>query len=106
MPSWKIADSVRLALHALDVPDDPLPAELQQRHGLYGYADALRGIHRPVDLADKDRAGRRLKWDEAFTLQVLLAQRRRAAASYSAMPAAAGRRAACWPSSTPGCRSS
>src|SRR6202042_1350914 len=28
MPSWKIADSVRLALHALDVPDDPLPADL------------------------------------------------------------------------------
>ena len=22
----------------------------------YGYADALRGIHRPVDLADKNRA--------------------------------------------------
>ena len=86
MPSWKIADSVRLALHALDVPDDPLPADLRQRHGLYGYADALRGIHRPVDLADKNRAVERLKWDEAFTLQVRLAQRRRAAADYSAIP--------------------
>jgi ATP-dependent DNA helicase RecG len=86
MPSWKIADSVRLALHALDVPDDPLPEELRRRLGLYGYADALRGIHRPVDLADKDRAVLRLKWDEAFTLQVRLAQRRRAAADYSAVP--------------------
>jgi ATP-dependent DNA helicase RecG len=86
MPSWKIADSVRLALHALDVPDDPLPADLRQRHGLYGYADALRGIHRPVDLADKNRAVERLKWDEAFTLQVLLAQRRRAAADHRAVP--------------------
>jgi ATP-dependent DNA helicase RecG len=86
MPSWKIADSVRLALHALDVPDDPLPADLRQRHGLYGYADALRGIHRPVDVADKNRAVDRLKWDEAFTLQVLLAQRRRAAADHRAVP--------------------
>jgi ATP-dependent DNA helicase RecG len=86
MPSWKIADSVRLALHSLDVPDDPLPLDIRQRHGLYGYADALRGIHRPVDLADKDRAVERLKWDEAFTLQVRLAQRRRAAADYSAIP--------------------
>ena len=86
MPSWKIADSVRLALHALDVPDDPLPADLRQRLGLYGYADALRGIHRPVDLADKNRAVERLKWDEAFTLQVRLAQRRRAAADYTAVP--------------------
>ena len=86
MPSWKIADSVRLALHSLDVPDDPLPRELRERHGLCGYGDALRGIHRPVDFADKDRAVKRLKWDEAFALQVLLAQRRRAAADYSAVP--------------------
>jgi ATP-dependent DNA helicase RecG len=86
MPSWKIADSVRLALHSLDVPDDPLPPELRQRYDLYGYADALRGIHRPVDVADKDRAVRRLKWDEAFALQVRLAQRRRAAADYAAVP--------------------
>ncbi len=86
MPSWKIADSVELALHALDVPEDPLPGELRKRHGLVGYADALRGIHRPVDFADKERAVKRLKWDEAFALQVLLAQRRRAAADYSAVP--------------------
>jgi ATP-dependent DNA helicase RecG len=86
VPSWKIADSVRIALDVLDVPDDPLPAELRRRHGLCGYADALRGIHRPVDEADVYRSRARLKWDEAFALQVLLAQRRLAAASYSAIP--------------------
>jgi len=86
MPSWKIADSVRLALHSLDVPEDPLPGELRKRYGLCGYLDALRGIHRPVDFADKDRAVERLKWDEAFALQVLLAQRRLAAADYTAVP--------------------
>jgi ATP-dependent DNA helicase RecG len=86
LPSWKIADSVRIALDVLDVPDDPLPALVRRRHGLVGYADALRGIHRPVDDADVARSRTRLKWDEAFTLQVLLAQRRLAAASYSAMP--------------------
>ena len=69
-----------------DVPDDPLPAGVRRRHGLCGYADALRGIHRPVDQADVARARQRLKWDEAFTLQVLLAQRRLAATSYSAIP--------------------
>ena len=86
MPSWKIADSVRLALHSLDAPEDPLPGELRKRYGLCGYLDALRGIHRPVDFADKDRAVERLKWDEAFALQVLLAQRRLAAADYTAVP--------------------
>jgi ATP-dependent DNA helicase RecG len=84
--SWRIADAVRLALDMLDVPDDPLPAQVRRRHGLIGYADALRGIHRPVDESDLYRAKHRLKWDEAFTLQVLLAQRRLAAASYAAQP--------------------
>jgi ATP-dependent DNA helicase RecG len=86
MASWRIADSVRIALDVLDVPDDPLPAEMRARLGLCGYADALRGIHRPVDEADVQRARTRLKWDEAFALQVLLAQRRLAAVSYSAIP--------------------
>ncbi|MGO8956326.1 MAG: ATP-dependent DNA helicase RecG [Streptosporangiaceae bacterium] len=84
--SWKIADSVRIVLDVLDVPDDPLPAQIRARHALIGYADALRGIHRPVDHGDVQRAITRLKWDEAFALQVLLAQRRAAAASYSAIP--------------------
>jgi ATP-dependent DNA helicase RecG len=84
--SWRIADSVRIALDVLDVPADPLPAAVRREHGLPGYADALRGIHRPVDFADRDRAKERLKWDEAFVLQVALAQRRRAAADYSAIP--------------------
>ena len=86
LPSWKIAHAVRIVLDVLDVPADPLPADLRGRLGLCGYADALRGIHRPVDQADVARARHRLKWDEAFTLQVLLAQRRLAAISYSAIP--------------------
>jgi len=86
LSSWKIAESVRVALDVLDVPDDPLPASVRRQHGLCGYADAVRGIHRPVDEADVSRSRTRLKWDEAFALQVLLAQRRLAAASYSAIP--------------------
>jgi ATP-dependent DNA helicase RecG len=86
LPSWKIADSVRIALDVLDVPEDPLPAAVREKHDLRGYADALRGIHRPADEADEQESRRRLKWDEAFVLQVVLAQRRRAAADYSAIP--------------------
>jgi ATP-dependent DNA helicase RecG len=84
--SWRIADSVRIVLDVLDVPADPLPAAMRSQHGLVGYGDALRGIHRPVDHADRRRAQKRLKWDEAVVLQVALAQRRRAAADYSAIP--------------------
>src|SRR5450755_4593659 len=84
--SWQIADSVRIVLDTLDVSGDPLPAGVRGRFGLCGYADALRGIHRPVDFADVSRAKLRLKWDEAFALQVVLAQRRRAATAFSATP--------------------
>jgi ATP-dependent DNA helicase RecG len=86
LASWQIADSVRIALDVLDVPSDPIPADIRRARGLAGYADALRGIHRPVDDADLARAKFRLKWDEAFVLQVALAQRRRAAADYTAIP--------------------
>jgi ATP-dependent DNA helicase RecG len=86
LASWRIADSVRIVLDVLDVPADPLPAALREQQELIGYGDALRGIHRPVDYPDRDRAKKRLKWDEAFALQVALAQRRLAAADYSAIP--------------------
>jgi len=84
--SWQIADSIRLALDLLDVDDDLLPRAVRDRYQLSGLADALRGIHRPADRRDADRARQRLKWDEAFVLQVILAQRRRAAFALSATP--------------------
>jgi ATP-dependent DNA helicase RecG len=84
--SWQIAKSVELALAAADLDADPLPAEIAGRYRLCGHAQALRGIHRPADEAEKNRSIRRLKWDEAFMLQVVLAQRRRVATEYSAQP--------------------
>jgi len=83
--SWQIARSVRIVLDVLDIAD-PMPRAIRDRHGLCGLADALRGIHRPIDWADVGRATKRLKWDEAFLLQVVLAQRRLAATAYNATP--------------------
>jgi ATP-dependent DNA helicase RecG len=84
--TWDIEKCVRIVLDTLGDIDDPLPAPLRKRHALIGLADALRGIHRPTDDAERRRAEKRLKWDEAFVLQAVLAQRRRAAA---ALPATA-----------------
>jgi ATP-dependent DNA helicase RecG len=84
--SWAISRSVKTVLDPLDVGEDPLPAELRDRYGLAGRAEAIRAIHRPLDSADLDRARKRLKWDEAFALQAALAQRRLAAAAMPAMP--------------------
>jgi ATP-dependent DNA helicase RecG len=83
--SWQVANSVEVVLNVLDV-EDPMPRAVRERHGLIGLADALRGIHRPIDWADLRRAERRLKWDEAFVLQVILAQRRAAAMAFTATP--------------------
>src|SRR5260370_161178 len=83
--SWRIAASVRIALDVLDI-EDPIPRPIRERHGLCGLADALRGIHRPIDRADVRRSRERLKWDEAFLLQTVLAQRPLAATGDSATP--------------------
>ena len=84
--SWAIAKSVRTVLDTLDAGEDPLPADVRQRYELADRAVAIRAIHRPLDQADLARARERLKWDEAFTLQAALAQRRLAAAAMPAMP--------------------
>src|SRR5499433_154506 len=86
LSTWDIERCVRIVLDTLGEVEDPLPGPLRERHGLIGLTDALRGIHRPADEAEKRRAEKRLKWDEAFVLQSVLAQRRRVAA---ALPATA-----------------
>ena len=78
LPSWKIAKAIRTVLDTLDIADDPLPTAVRDRHGLLSQLAALHGIHRPAGFAEKDQAKLRLKWDEAFVLQTVLAQRRRA----------------------------
>jgi ATP-dependent DNA helicase RecG len=84
--SWTIARSVKTVLDPLDAGEDPIPAEVRERHGLARRAEAIRAIHKPLDRADERRAKHRLKWDEAFMLQAALAQRRLAAAAMPAMP--------------------
>ncbi|WP_380285278.1 ATP-dependent DNA helicase RecG [Kitasatospora purpeofusca] len=87
MPSWKLSLCVETALtkHLSDV-GEPLPAELRERHGLIALPEALELIHRPRGQADRERAQERLRWDEAFVLQVALAQRRAADSALSAKP--------------------
>jgi ATP-dependent DNA helicase RecG len=84
--SWDIAKAVRVLLDTVDWPDDPLPAELRTRRRLVDLPTALKTIHRPADLESLEPARERLKWDEAFVLQVTLAQRRLAARALPGVP--------------------
>lgn len=55
---------------------DPLPEELRAQLGLMELTDALRGIHFPDKVEQKDEARRRLVFDELFAIQLQLAHRR------------------------------
>jgi len=64
---------------------DPLPDSLREGRGLVSLPEALLKIHRPHTKADIAAARDRLKWDEAFVLQVALARRRHADAQLPAV---------------------
>ncbi|MEE1814481.1 ATP-dependent DNA helicase RecG [Streptomyces sp. SP18ES09] len=75
LESWKIAKAVDAVLPSAGDAVDPLPDALREGRGLAELPDALRMIHRPRTKADIADARERLKWDEAFVLQVALARR-------------------------------
>ncbi|WP_329270421.1 ATP-dependent DNA helicase RecG [Streptomyces sp. NBC_01451] len=86
LESWKIAKSVQLVLPSAQDAVDPLPPSLREGRGLATLPEALLKIHRPHTKADIEDARTRLKWDEAFVLQVALARRRHADAQLPAVP--------------------
>ncbi len=85
--SMQIKKAVGVVLDQLDDLPDPLPDEIQAGQGLLvSYRDALEAIHRPADSAHWQNARRRLRFDEALKLQMVLAQRRRLVAMLAAEP--------------------
>ncbi|MEU6852759.1 ATP-dependent DNA helicase RecG [Actinacidiphila alni] len=89
--SWRIGQAVDTALNSLTAigwagVGEPLPAALREARGLAPLPEALERIHRPRTKADIDAARDRLKWDEAFVLQVALARRRAADSALPAVP--------------------
>ncbi|MFJ1786437.1 ATP-dependent DNA helicase RecG [Streptomyces anulatus] len=88
LDSWRIAKAVDAVLPSAQDAVDPLPASLREGRGFTPLPEALLKVHRPQTKADVEDARARLKWDEAFVLQVALARRRYADTQ---LPAAARR---------------
>ncbi|MFI1963627.1 ATP-dependent DNA helicase RecG [Streptomyces pathocidini] len=91
LPSWRIAKSVDALLDTFEADGwqdltDPLPAALRDSRGLTTLPEAFLKVHRPRTKAEIAQARDRLKWDEAFVLQVALARRRFAEAQLPAVP--------------------
>ncbi len=86
LESWKIGKALQTVLPSAQEAADPLPESLREGRGLVPLPEALLKIHRPHTKADIEEARARLKWDEAFVLQVALARRRYADAQLPAVP--------------------
>ncbi|MDT9699776.1 ATP-dependent DNA helicase RecG [Streptomyces sp. P17] len=85
LESWKIGKALQTVLPTAEEAVDPLPDGLREGRGLVPLPEALLKIHRPHTKADIADARARLKWDEAFVLQVALARRRHADAQLPAV---------------------
>jgi ATP-dependent DNA helicase RecG len=84
--SWRLVKAVATALGPLDDLPDPLPAQVRAKRGLMARLAALRVVHDPPDRAALGPALTRLRYEEAFVLQVELARRRASAEALPATP--------------------
>ncbi|MGA9277563.1 ATP-dependent DNA helicase RecG [Ilumatobacter sp.] len=57
---------------------DPVPKAVLAEHRMIARGDALAGIHLPEDMKQKERARRRLAFDELLRVQLVLVLRKRA----------------------------
>ncbi len=78
LASWRIEQSVALCLDGLAPLDDPLPEDVRTQRGLTDVRTALEEIHRPRAKEQWQRARDRFRFEEAFVLQTVFAQRRHA----------------------------
>ncbi|MGI3783826.1 MAG: ATP-dependent DNA helicase RecG [Janthinobacterium lividum] len=84
--TWTIGSCVGLALGALAGRPDPLPEVLRSEAGVVELGEALRAVHQPRDRGEEEQGRDRLRFDEAFALQLTMARRRADAAVHGATP--------------------
>lgn len=84
LTSWQIAGAVRVVLDTLGDVADPIPDEVRAAESLLDLKQALRLVHRPADFNEVETARARIKYEEAFVFQVVLAQRRQQIAHLTA----------------------
>ena len=80
LSTWEIAAWVEDALRKSEQRGiaDPVPVEVLDRLDLVAREAALRGIHMPESMAEKEAARRRLAFDELLRVQTVLVMRKRA----------------------------
>ena len=76
LPSWKVAQCVRLGIDSLGELAEPLPDQYRSALGFPTMVEAIRQVHLPSSLAEADLARERLTFDEALTMQLFLLARK------------------------------
>ena len=76
LPSWKIGKCIELAIDSLDEIPDYIPESILTKDGYPTLDRAYRAIHIPESREEAELARERLTFDEALTMQLLLAKRR------------------------------
>jgi ATP-dependent DNA helicase RecG len=76
LPSWKVAQCVRLGVDSLGDLTEPLPDQFRSALGFPTMVEAIRQVHLPNSLIEADLARERLTFDEALTMQLFLLARK------------------------------
>jgi ATP-dependent DNA helicase RecG len=84
--TWTIADCAALALESIAGIEDPLPQSVREAAGVINLETAFRAVHQPTNKSVIDEGRHRMRFDEAFALQLTMAYRRADAASHRAVP--------------------
>lgn len=84
--TWTIAACIKMTLESLAGVPDPLPESVRREAGVLDLHDAWRSVHQPQTRDEIDAGRKRLRFDEAFGLQLTMAHRRADAARHGAVP--------------------
>lgn len=86
LTTWQIEDVIRIALDLVTEIPDPLPESVRAAEDLVDLATAYSWIHRPNSWGQKVKAETRIKYDEAWVTQIVLARKRRLIEATAANP--------------------
>jgi len=84
--SWQLDEAIALALDLVDDVPEVLPPQVRKARDLVPARQALEWIHRPETWSQKAAGENRLRFDEAFITQTVLAQRRAELMALDAQP--------------------
>lgn len=86
LPTWNVAEAIEMVLPGLRHLGDTLPGWVVQVAGVPGLQAAFTAVHEPTGAREAEEGIERLRFDEAFGIQLAMARRRGEQAREPAIP--------------------